>query len=410
MVAVAVPVQSDRTVTFWPRGASADLFKCHEPEVIICGPAGTGKTYCDLWRMHLCALKYPGMRGILVRKTLEDLIASALVTYQERVLGSGRFAVRPFGGSKLKPAGFQYANGSEITIGGMDKADKVMSREYDLILAIEATELVEEDWENLSTRARWGVMPYQQLFGECNPQGPGHWLYKRVQTGKTRMFYSTHKDNPALWDGERWTPEGEAYLARLEALSGFRRARLLEGKWTAAEGAVYPMFDRQTNVRAVDTTGWAKVIGMDVGTRNPTAILTVYYGSDQVHVKREVYKRGMSSDAITDAAIDAWDDNTEFMVVDPSAAGLIATLEARGIRVRKAVNDVKIGIATVTSMMPTLTLDPSCENLIDEFETYSYATRRVDDTPVKENDHALDALRYTCMELFGKPAQNWGIA
>ena len=130
-----------------------------------------------------------------------------------------------------------------------------MSREYDLILAIEATELAEEDWENLSTRARWGVMPYQQLFGECNPQGPGHWLYKRVQAGKTRMFYSTHKDNPALWDGERWTPEGEAYLARLEALSGFRRARLLEGKWTAAEGAVYPGFDRQTNVKQMDTTG-----------------------------------------------------------------------------------------------------------------------------------------------------------
>jgi phage terminase large subunit len=129
-----------------------------------------------------------------------------------------------------------------------------------------------------------------------------------------------------------------------------------------------------------------------------------------VHVKREVYERGMSSDAITDAAIDAWDDNTEFMVVDPSAAGLIATLEARGIRVRKAVNDVKIGIATVTSMLPSLTVDPSCTNLIDEFETYSYGTRRVDDNPVKENDHALDALRYTCMELFGKPAQNWGIA
>lgn len=409
MVAQTVPAQTPNVVRFWPKGASAELFKHHEPEVLICGPAGTGKTYCDLWRLHLSALKYPGMRGIMVRKTQEDLIASALVTYQERVLGAGKWAVRPFGGSKLKPAGFQYANGSEITMGGMDKADKVMSREYDLILAIEATELTEEDWENLSTRARWGVMPFQQLYGECNPQGPGHWLYRRVQAGKTTMLHSHHKDNPALWDGEKWTPEGEAYIARLDSLTGFRRDRLLRGMWTAAEGAVYPTFDRQTHVKRVDTEGWAKVIGMDVGTRNPTAILTAYYAGDRIHIAHEIYQRGMSSDAITDAAVNAWQGgNTEFMVVDPSSAGLIATLKDRRITVRKATNDVKVGIANVTSILPTLTIDPDCTNLINEFETYSYGSRRTDDIPVKDSDHALDALRYLCMEL-SKPRRKIGM-
>src|SRR6188768_714091 len=109
---MAVP-QDAQVVRFYPRGASAELFKHHEPEIVISGPAGTGKTYWAVWRLHLAALKYPGMRGIMLRKTQEDLTASALVTFQERVLGAGKWAVRPFGGSKLKPAGFQYANGSE---------------------------------------------------------------------------------------------------------------------------------------------------------------------------------------------------------------------------------------------------------------------------------------------------------
>lgn len=397
------------TVRFWPRGASADLFRHHEPEVVISGPAGTGKTYGALWRLHLAALKYPGMRGIMLRKVQEDLTASALVTYQERVLATGRFGVRPFGGSKLKPAGFQYPNGSELMIGGLDKAEKVMSREYDLAYVNEITEITEEDHESLTTRMRWGRMPYQQVFGDCNPQGPGHWLYKRVQAGKTTMLFSTHKDNPALWDGSTWTTAGVAYLERLRALTGFRRSRLLEGRWTAAEGAVYPAFDRQTHVRTVDTTGWAEAFGMDVGTHNPTVILTGRYAGDRLHIAAEVYQRGMSSDAITDAAVDAWSDRSDFMVVDPSAAGLISSLAYRGLRVRKAVNDIKVGIATVTSILPNLTIDESCTGLIEEFETYTYGSRATTDTPIKDNDHALDALRYLCMELFGQPPRTWGM-
>lgn len=393
------------TVTYWPRGASAELFRRHEPELLIAGPAGTGKTYGALWRLHLAMLKYPGARAIMLRKVQEDLTASALVTYQQRVLGMGNFGVRGFGGSKLKPAGFQYPNGSEILIGGLDKSEKVMSREYDLIYLNEATEASEEDWESLTTRARWGVMPYQQVFGDCNPQGPGHWLYKRVQSGKTIMLTSVHEDNPALFDpaANDWTEAGRAYLARLDALTGFRRDRLRLGLWTAAEGVVYPAFTRATHVRTVTCTGWATALAVDVGTRNPTAILTARSAGDKLHVEREHYQRGMSSDQITDAVLSAYNGSgAEFVVIDPSAAGLIASLTDRGVYVRKGTNDVKVGISRVTAVLRDLTIDPSCTNLIDEFESYRYPSggvRDSNDTPVKEHDHALDALRYLCMEL-----------
>lgn len=401
------------TVRYWPRGASADLFRHHEPEVIISGPAGTGKTFGCLWRLHLAALKYPGMRGIMLRKVQEDLTASALVTYQERVLGSGNFGVRPFGGSKFVPTSFQYPNGSTLLIGGLDKADKVMSREYDLVYVNEATELSEEDWEKLTTRTRWGVMPYQQVYGDCNPQGPGHWLYKRAQSGRTTMLHSVHQDNPALYLNGVWTPAGEDYMSRLSALTGFRRDRLLLGKWSAAEGAVYPMFNRQDHVRhltADDLNGWSTVLGLDVGTRNPTALLTVRYAGDRVHIEREIYERGLSSDSITDYAIAAWQqDRPDYLVIDPSAAALIASLEARGITVRKGQNQVQVGISRVTSLMDDLTVDPSCVNVIDEFETYRYpdGRRAGVDSPVKEHDHAMDALRYVAMEL-SEPQPEFG--
>jgi hypothetical protein len=223
------------------------------------------------------------------------------------------------------------------------------------------------------------------------------------------MLRSVHQDNPALWDGQQWTAAGRDYISRLEALTGFRRDRLLLGKWTAAEGAVYPMFDRQMHVRAVDCSGWGTVLWLDVGTRNPTALLTARYAGDRIHIERERYQRGMSSDAITDAVVKEYRaTNAEYVVVDPSAAGLIGSLHEHGLTVRKGVNDVQEGIRRVTSVLssvrdgvPDLTVDESCVNWIEEAESYRYpdGARSTSDNPIKEHDHALDATRYGVWEL-----------
>lgn len=407
MVTALRETQDVSVVRYHPRGASADLFREHGPEVVISGAAGTGKTYGALWRLHLAALKYPGMRGIMLRKVQEDLTASALVTYQERVLGAGRFSVRAFGGSKLTPAGFQYPNGSMLLIGGLDKPDKVMSREYDLVYVNEATEVTEEDWEKLTTRTRWGVMPFQQVFGDCNPQGPGHWLYKRHIDGRLKMLFSVHEDNPSLWDGDEWTRAGSAYISRLDALTGFRRDRLRLGLWTSAEGVVYPDFNRQTHVKAVNCEGWSTVLGMDVGTRNPTALLTIRHAGERIHLEREHYQRGMSSDDMVDIAVARYNEtNATHMVLDPSAASLIVSLQRRGVNVRKGVNDIVVGIGRVTSALDTLTVDPSCVETINEFESYQYPDGRRSgvDVPIKDNDHAMDALRYVVMDLVTAPS------
>jgi PBSX family phage terminase large subunit len=409
VVAVPQTTTAPPPVRFWPRGASAELFRHHEPEVVISGPAGTGKTYGALWRLHLAAQKYPGMRGIMLRKVQEDLTASALVTYQERVLGSGHYGVRPFGGSKLKPAGFQYPNGSELLIGGLDKPEKVMSREYDLVYVNEATEVAEEDWENLTTRARWGVMPYQQVYGDCNPQGPGHWLYKRAQDGRATMLYSVHQDNPALWTGAEWTEQGRAYIARLDALSGFRRDRLLLGLWTAAEGAVYPAFNRHQHVKVIDCDGWNTVLALDLGANNPTALLTIRYAGDRIHLEREQY-RAMDADEIKAAVLAEYAaTKASYLVADPSGKIVLDTLEGR-ITVRKGQHEIVPGISRVTATLSNLTVDPSCEHTIEEFETYRYppGARADRDVPEKKNDHAMDALRYAVMEL-SAPPKRWGL-
>ncbi len=395
-------------VDYMPRGGCAAFYTALEPEVLAVGPAGTGKTLAACWKLHHVALRVPQVRILMARKVLEDLKAGALATYTNQVqpILDG---VRPFGGNRFYPGEFRYGNGSVIQVVGMDKPGKVMSAEYDVIYVNEATELHEEDWESLKSRLRNGRLAYQQLIGDCNPAGPRHWLKNRCDSGMTRYIHTTHHDNPMYWDAAigDWTTMGYAYVQQnLAGLTGHRRKRLFEGVWAAAEGAVYQDFNPQVHVKHVDTTDWGTVLAVDVGTRNPTAILTIRKASDdRRHVQREVYRRGMSSDEIVDAiTAEADATNPEAIYLDPSANDYILTLQRKGYPAVKANNDVTFGIGEVTSALANgLTISPACVNLIAEMETYHYpeGTRSETDKPVKEFDHA-------CFVAGTMVATTWG--
>lgn len=403
-------------VTYRPRGGHRRLFSCRDQVVVLEGPAGTGKTYAGLWYLHAMALMYPGMRALLARKQLSTLTGSAQVTFQEQVLGSGSYHVTPYGGSKFRPGAYVYPNGSQVVVGGMDKASKVMSAEYDLIYVPEATELTETDGQALTTRLRHGVMPYQQLLMDCNPAGPQHWINRWCNEGRATRITTTHKDNPLLWDrkAQDWTAFGREYMSKLWPLTGSMRKRLLDGIWAGAEGLVYPEFTHDAHVRptidrlrsvasddprAVDVTRWRTVLGADVGSRNPTAILTIHVaGDERLHTSREVYRAGMSSSDIV-AAIDAEARRVTpaTVYIDPSAKMIIDDVRRLGWNVTPANNDVVEGIRRVhTVLRAGFTIDPSCTETINEFGMYAYQENpRIEtDNPVKEHDHGMDVIRY----------------
>src|SRR5690606_12230398 len=216
-----------------------DLLLFKGSEAMLAGPAGTGKSRGALEKMHLCAEKYAGMRGLIVRKTRVSLTHTGLVTLEEHVLPEGHSVL--YGPVRSHRSSYRYPNGSELVVGGMDNPVKVMSGEYDLIYVQEATELSEADWEQLTTRLRNGRMPYQQIIGDCNPGPPTHWIKQRADRGDMLMLDTRHQDNPTLYDHSRgeWTEKGREYLAKLDKLTGVRRRRLRDGEWAAAEGAVY---------------------------------------------------------------------------------------------------------------------------------------------------------------------------
>jgi PBSX family phage terminase large subunit len=261
------------------RGAALNVMQERAPEVLLAGPAGTGKSFAVLWKIHLTCMLVPNVRVLVCRKTHKSLTSTGLVTFREQVATDAIAAkiCRWYGGSGEKPAQYIYANGSVIVVGGLDQPDKVMSAEYDLAFIQEATDCTSDDWEKVSSRLRNGVLSYQALLADANPQQPSHWLKKRCDEGKTQMLYSRHEDNPRLYGEDpstgspRITPYGKAYMARLDALSGVRKERLRYGRWAAADGIIYG--DWRPEIHLVDgrklPASWTRIWSVDFGFTHP---------------------------------------------------------------------------------------------------------------------------------------------
>lgn len=386
---------------------------------MLSGPAGTGKSRADLEKIHLCALKYAGMRALLCRKTLASLTGTGLVTFNERVQPQDD-GVRFFGGSAQKPAQYVYPNGSALVVGGLDKASKVMSSEYDMIWVQEVTEASENDWESLDTRLRNNVMPYQQLLGDCNPGPPTHWLKLRSDAGKTTMLESRHEDNPSI------TPE---YLAALDNLTGVRYLRLRLGIWAAAEGLVYEDFDTELHLldRRPIPLDWPRYWSVDFGFTNPFVWQCWAVDPDgRVYLYREIYK---TQTLVEDHArhiltLTKEEPKPRAIICDHDAEDR-ATLERHlrlstvaaekavspGIqavqqRLRKAGDGkarlflLRDSLAERDEALAART-HPLCTD--QEFGSYAWAKavdgRPLKEQPVKEYDHGMDALRYFVSHL-----------
>ncbi len=191
-------------------------------------------------------------------------------------------------------------------------------------------------------------------------------------------------------------------MAYLDTLSGVRRKRLLEGEWATAEGAVYDAFSSQVHVTVRDPSEMvAWYLAMDEGYTNPAVILLVGADSDgRQHIAREFYERGkLQKDVVEVAAKWCAERRIDLIAVDAAAAGLVADLVDFGLPAIGCKGRVLDGITLVQALLkvqgdkrPRLTVDPGCVNVINEFESYVWKPEK--DEPVKEHDHAMDALRY----------------
>lgn len=250
--------------------------------------------------------------------------------------------------------------------------------------------------------------PYSCFDGALNPQGPTHWLKSFLDNPEFDTYVQKYTifDNPFLpkefVDNLCKEYEGSVYYLRY-----------ILGEWALAEGLVYSF--GEDNIVDEQPRGAEYYISIDYGTLNPfSAGLWSVTGAKAVRIQEYYYdgrsqKRQLTDEEYCDEILALADGYpVAKVIVDPSAASFITALKRRGFRVQQADNAVLDGIRRTSVFLRngTIKIHRSCADSIREFGLYRWDEKAASDAVVKENDHAMDDIRYFCNTIMRKKARS----
>jgi PBSX family phage terminase large subunit len=243
--------------------------------------------------------------------------------------------------------------------------------------------------------------------GACNPEYPTHWLKQFIDRPDIDAYIQPYTifDNPFL------SPDFVENLCK-EYAGTVYYDRLILGKWTLAEGLIYPMFRDVLEKPPKDVSPSDFALSIDYGTRNAFAALLwakyglvwyaikgYYYSGRDTGINKTDEDYGHDMDDLVQPVVALLEPLGRKIrtIVDPSAASFITLLNRRKwCKIMHADNNVADGIRdTATAMQRGLfKVNPDIKEWQDEAQGYVWDDEKGIDAPVKENDHYMDSTRY----------------
>lgn len=371
--------------------------------IIADGAIRSGKTVSMafsfvLWAMTTYERENFGMCG----KTIASFRRNVLGTLKRQLKARGYAVTEKRSENLLVVSKGNRANLFYI-FGGKDESSQDLIQGITLAgVFFDEVALMPESFVNQAT-ARCSVAGSKYWFN-CNPEGPQHWFYKnwicKCRSRRLLYLHFTMEDNLTLSERIK-----ERY--RNQYVGVFYN-RFIQGLWVVAEGLIYSMFGDSCMVEDIPPHG-DYFISCDYGTLNPfSAGLWCVTDKQAVRIKEFYYDGRNSQKQKTDEEyyedIDrlAGEYPVQSIIVDPSAASFIETIRRKGrFSVRKANNEVKDGIITTARMLKNgkIKIHTGCKDAIREFGLYRWDEKAGEDRPIKENDHAMDDIRYMAQTI-----------
>lgn len=274
------------------------------------------------------------------------------------------------------------------------------------------------NWAYLDEAAMMSELTWKVILGRLRVGEPSAWV-TTTPAGYNWVWKNwVNKNDPAYELIHASTRENKylvsGYLDDLVSnYTGEFAKQEIEGDFVAFEGLVYSEFARDVNVtKSAPLPAWDRMRSIDYGYQNPFVCLWGAVDEDGRLVVYDEHYRTKTLIADHAAAIKGRAGTYRFTVSDHDAQDS-AELGTHGISTRPAQKDVIRGIQKVKARLipqadgrPRLLIHERCTNLLREFGSYRWAEakegRNDREEPVKENDHAMDALRYMVMELDNK--------
>lgn len=380
--------------------------------IIADGAIRSGKTVCmSLSFVFWAMTNYSDQNFAMCGKTIGSFRRNVLMILK-LMLRSRGYVVADHRADNLVEISRNGVTNHFYIFGGKDESSQDLIQGITLAgVFFDEVALMPESFVNQAT-GRCSVDGSKYWFN-CNPDGPYHWFklnwLDKAEEKNLLVLHFTMDDNLSL---------SEKIKARYRSMyTGVFYQRYILGLWKMAEGVIYDMFSEERHVKAILEyvrllIDGGRYISIDYGTQNATVFLLWNKGRNgKWYCIREYYYSGREK-GVQKTDSEYAEDLIKFLdgtpvkavIVDPSAASFIAELNKRGFAVIQADNDVEDGIRLVATLLNTerIIFSQSCKNTIMEFASYIWdpkAAERGEDRPIKQHDHAMDAVRYFCYTI-----------
>lgn len=382
-----------------PKQKKILAFPFSKYDAIICdGAVRSGKTSLMMWAFVGWAMEnFSGQSFGICGKTVDSCTKNIIVPFTIMSLAKEKYILRWRRSHKILEVRRGAVTNYFEVFGGKDESSYTLIQGRTLagVLLDEVVLMPRSFVEQALTRCS---VDGAKLWFSCNPDNPMHWFYtewiKRARERNALYLHFEMTDNPGL---------SQKTLERYQTMfSGVFYDRYVRGKWCVAEGLVYDFGEEQITDDIPQNGEY--YISVDYGTLNPfSAGLWCIDGGKAVRIA-EYYYSGRDSkvqktdEDYCDAIIKlAGGKPVRSVIVDPSAASFITALRRRGnFSVREAKNDVLDGIRLTYRMLKNgqIKIHRDCKDAIREFGLYRWDEKSTTDKPIKENDHAMDDIRY----------------
>jgi PBSX family phage terminase large subunit len=391
--------------------------EAHHRWNVASGAVRSGKSHLQV--TYTIPMRLEERRG---KRGLRVILGATRANIERNILQPMRDVYGSNFATEINSKNFARIFGEKVYCIGADnirQVAKIRGSEIAYCAIDEATDINPDVFEMLKSRLS---LPYSCCDITTNPQNPMHWfkefLDSKEQGVDIYLQEYTIYDNPFL-------PTEYVHALEAEYAGGVWFDRYILGKWTLAEGLVYPNYQKAIYTDEdtfEDPSDYC--LSIDYGTSNPFAVMLWEKCGHVWRCPKVLYYSGRDSgvqktdneylDMLTDFVRPIMDQREEDVrasikegypkpfdkmevIIDPSAASFIALLrQSPWFRVRTANNDVINGIRDTFSAIELglIKVHESCTAWSKECEGYRWDSDCGEDRPVKENDHLMDAERY----------------
>ena len=372
-----------------------------EKDAIICdGAVRSGKTFCmSISFIAWSFSRFSNMSFAMCGKTIPSLKRNVIIPLMKSLTELG-FSYQLKKSENILEVTYNGVMNRFYLFGGKDEMSASLIQGITLAgvffdeVALMPRSFVEQSLARCSVEG-------STFWFNCNPEYPGHWFYrewiKKREIKNALYLHFEMEDNPSL---------SKKMIARYESLySGAFYERFVRGRWVAVTGAVYPFMDKDESFPDVPNVEFEEyAVSCDYGTVNPASFglwgryENVWYRIEEYYFnsRKEGYQKTDEEHYLSLKSL-VGGRKLRCITVDPSAASFIQVIKRHGeFSVVPAKNNVIDGIRRVSTALKDgeIKICSTCRDSIREFSLYRWDEKNGMDNPIKENDHAMDDIRY----------------